>query len=94
MFFKITDAATKISKQKETMRDDQADQKVKYMQFVQMKNAPIEIKNSVDGLNSRQIQLKRESVNLKINLKKLPRMKCRKIRKQEISMRHYEIWKI
>lgn len=53
MFFKITDAATKISKQKETMRDDQADQKVKYMQFVQMKNAPIEIKNSADGLNSR-----------------------------------------
>lgn len=44
MFFKITDAATKTSKQKETMRDDQADQKVKYMQFVQMKNASIEIK--------------------------------------------------
>lgn len=53
MFKEITDATTKMSKQQETIRDDQADQKVKYMELIQMKHTIVEIKVLVDRLNSR-----------------------------------------
>lgn len=53
MFKEITDATTKMSKQQETIRDAQADQKVKYMELIQMKHKIVEIKILVDRLNSR-----------------------------------------
>lgn len=53
MFKEITDATTKMSKQQETIRDAQADQKVKYMELIQMKHTIVGIKILVDRLNSR-----------------------------------------